>query len=452
MIFLLAFFVVFIVAAVLRVPVAFSILLGGLTSYALIGLNTAGVPSAMVSALDSFPLLAIPAFIFAGALMAQGGISEALIRFIKALMGNIRGALGAVLVLTAAVFGAITGSSVATVSAIGGIMVPEMEKDGYDRRYICAILAASGILGTLIPPSVPGIQYALVAGLKITDVWISTLAPGLLLTVLYCIANYIVYGRKQPKHTRFSGNALQKPNGEVMEVIEKPLSEFKSHEILAATPKAIVAFIMPVIIFGGVYGGVFTATEAGAVSVAYGLLAGWVLFPVFFKQKPELGIMETARDAAISSLTIALLICTANVIGRAITLGGISAKMTALLMSISTSPVAFLISVNILLLIVGMFLETNTGILLFSPILVPIAQAYGVDPLHFGAILLLNLEIGLITPPFAANLFVACKITRTSLDEVIKPMIPFYICCLAVLILTTFCPQFSLFIPNALNS
>ncbi len=436
MIILAAFFAVFIVCALLRVPVAFSILLGGLAAYLTGGITTAGIPSALLAALDSFPLLAIPAFIFAGELMAQGGISEALVKFIHGILGRVRGSLGAVAVITSAIFGAITGSSVATVSAIGGILMPEMEKDGYSRKYICAIISAAGILGTLIPPSIPGVQYALVAGLKVTDVWMCTLVPGIVLTVLYCIMNYFFFGRKQPK----------------IKIEIKPGEHPQLKELSEATPKALVAFVMPLIIFGGVYGGVFTATEAGAVSVAYGLLAGWVIYPLFFKQKPEIGILSTARKSGISALTIGMLICTANVVSRAISLGGVSAKLAVALMSISSSRTVFLIAVNVLLIIVGMFLETNAGILLFAPILIPLAQAYNVDTLHFGAILLLNLEIGLLTPPFAANLFVGCKMTRTTIDEVIKPMLPFYACCLPVLLVTTFWPPFSTWLPRFLGA
>ncbi len=336
-----AFFLVFILCAILRVPVAFSILMGGVAAYLTGGITVSGIPSALLAALDSFPLLAIPAFIFAGNLMSQGGISRALVRFIQGLLGRVRGSLGAVTIITSAIFGAITGSSVATVSAIGGIMMPEMERDGYSRKYICALISASGILGTLIPPSIPGVQYALVAGLKVTDVWMSTLMPGIVLTILYCIANYLYYGRKQPKPEK-----IIRVSGEP----SRRLLELKD-----ATPKALVAFIMPLIIFGGVYGGVFTATEAGAVSVAYGLLAGWVIYPIFFKQRPEIGIVTTAKKSAVSSFTIGILICTAMVVSRAMALGGVSAKLAAALMSVSSSKIAFLIAVNILLIIVECF-------------------------------------------------------------------------------------------------
>ncbi len=395
------FFIVFLLFAFLKVPVGFSILLGGLAGYAAGGLSFDVWPAALFAGLDQFPLLAIPAFFLAGDLMASGGISEAIVNFINAIVGRLRGALGCVLVITCALFGAITGSSVATVSAVGNILKDPMLKAGYDKKYFTALISAAGFLGTLIPPSVPGIMYALVANQKVTDVWMSTVGPGILLTILYCVVNYFICGRKMPK-------------------ITEPF-EIKSYGkgIGKATPKALVAFIMPAIIFGGVYGGAFTATEAGAVAVVYGILAGWVIYPLFFKMKPDDSLAQTVRKSAMSSLTIALLICTATIVGRMVALGGVT--------------------------------KTNTGILLFCPILFPIAQAYGIDLVHFGAMLLLNLEIGLITPPFAANLFVACKMTKLSIDEILKDLIPFFLVCVPVLLITTFWEPFSLFIPNLLN-
>ena len=428
-----AFFIVFLIFAFLKVPVGFSILMGGIAGYAVGGLPYDTWPSALFAGLDSFPLLAIPAFFLAGDLMASGGISEAIVDFINAIVGRVRGALGCVLVVTCALFGAITGSSVATVSAVGNILKEPMLKAGYDKKYFTALISAAGFLGTLIPPSVPGIMYALVASHKVTDVWMSTVGPGILLTFLYCVVNYFMCGRKLPKTTEpFHIGTYGKG-------------------IVKTTPKALVAFIMPLIIFGGVYGGAFTATEAGAVAVVYGILAGWVIYPVFFKMKPDDTLLQTTRKSAMSSLTIAMLICTATIIGRMVALGGVTKTITAFMMNVTDSKVVFLLICNVLLILVGMFLETNTGILLFCPILCPIAQAYGIDLVHFGAMLLLNLEIGLITPPFAANLFVACKMSKLSLDEILKDLIPFFLVCIPVLLLTTFWEPFSLFIPNMLN-
>lgn len=432
MLMLLAFFVVFLLFAFLKLPIGFSILSGGLAAYLVGHIKLAIWPSSLFAGLDSFPLLAIPAFFLAGDLMSNGGISEALVDFIQAVVGRVRGALGAVAIITSAIFGAISGSSVATVAAIGNILYEPMVTRGYDKKYLTALFASAGILGTLIPPSIPGIVYSQMAEQKVTDIWMCTLMPGIVLTILYCIANYVMYGRKMPK--------------------EKPTTKGEyGRNIAKATPKALVAFMMPVIIFGGVYGGVFTATEAGAIAVLYGILAGWIIYPIFFKMKPDKTLAQTIQKSSVTALTVALAIATATVIARVVALGGISKQITEFMMGITDSPAVFLLITNILLIIVGMFLETNAGILLFCPLLCPMAQAYGIDLVHFGAILLLNLEIGLMTPPFAGNIFVSCKMTGVTMDQMLKQMIPFFACCLPVLLLTTYWPAFSMFIPNLLN-
>lgn len=429
---LLAFFVVFLVLAFFKLPVGFSILSGGLAAYLVSGIKLSIWPSSLFAGLDSFPLLAIPAFFLAGDLMSSGGISEALVDFIHSIVGRVRGALGAVAIITSAVFGAISGSSVATVAAIGNILKDPMIERGYDKEYLTALFASAGILGTLIPPSIPGIMYALMAEQRVTLVWMSTLFPGIVLTFLYCVANFIIYGRKQAKPEPLEKGAYGKG-------------------ILKSTPKAVVALMMPVIIFGGVYGGIFTATEAGAVAVLYGMLAGWVLYPVLFKQKPDKPLIKTIADSSVTALTVALAISTANIISRAVALSGVAKQIADFMMNVSDKPGVFLLFVNLLLILVGMFLETNAGILLFCPILCPIATAYGIDLVHFGAILLLNLEIGLMTPPFAGNIFVSCKMTGVTMDKMLKDMIPFFACCLPVLILTTYWPTFSMWIPNAIS-
>ena len=278
------------------------------------------------------------------------------------------------------------------------------------------------------------IRVALIAEQKVTDVWMSTLGPGILLTILYCIVIYFVCGRFMLKD-------------------ETPfvVSEWAGG-IGKTTPKALVALGMPIIIFGGVYGGVFTATEAGAVAVVYGMLAGWVLYPLLFKMKPELGLGKIINKSAMTSLTVALAIATATIISRMVSLGGIAAAITDFMHNVTDNAAVFLIVTNLLLILVGMFLETNAGILLFAPILCPIAQSYGIDLIHFGAMLLLNLEIGLMTPPFAGNIFVACKVTGVGMDTMLKKMIPFFIACIPVLLLTTFWPAFSMTIPALLRA
>ncbi|MCL2617055.1 MAG: TRAP transporter large permease [Defluviitaleaceae bacterium] len=430
---LLVFIGIFLVLSALRVPVAISMAIGAVVGFSIGNLHMMGIPAAFFSGLDSFPLLAIPAFIFAGDIMGQGGISKALVNMFMALFGRLRGSLGTVMIATAMFFGTITGSAVATVSAVGGIMVPEMLKRNYERKYVTALLAATSFAGFLIPPSVPGILYSLGTGLRITDVWISTLPGGLLLGALYMVLNFVVYGRHQPK-------------------ITEPfvLSDY-TKGVITVMPKATVAIIMPVIIFGGVYGGVFTPTEAGAVSVVYGLVAGWIVYPILFRSRPDANLYKMTMKSAITCATLALIIAAATLVGRMVAMGGVVRATSDFLLSVTDSQIIFLLLVNLIFLFIGMLLDINVSVIIFAPIFAPIALEFGVEPIHFAAIMLTNLSIGLITPGFAASIFVACRITNLNYSDVIKPMLPFYICCLVVLAVVTYVPQFSLFLVEVLR-
>ena len=430
MIYLCLFIAVFLGFAVLRVPLPFSMALGTMVTLTVAGLKIEIMPPSAFSGVDAFAFLAIPGFIYAGDLMAQGGISTALLNFIGAVMQRLRGCMGAVAVVGSMLFGTITGSSLATVSAIGGIMLPDMVKNGYSKSYATALIAASGFLGILIPPSVPGVIYALTANLPVADVWLATAGPGLLLGLVYILINYFLFGKKQKK-------------------ISTPF-QFSGYfrEVRRTTPRALVACLMPIIILYGVYGGIFTPTEAGAVSVVVGMIIIWVIFPLVFRSKLEVDFWSVLRKSALTSAAIMMIIAFAHPVSEMISYTRISASLTNFIMDYTNSKYVFLLLVNVLLLVVGMFMETNTSILLFTPILIPVAKAYGVDPVHFSAICLLNLEIGMITPPFAVNLFTACRMAEISIDKMLKPLFPFLMAALFVLGLTTYFPTIALFIVN----
>ncbi|NPV91133.1 MAG: TRAP transporter large permease [Firmicutes bacterium] len=430
MLLIMVFILVFVISACLRIPVPFAAALGGMAGMLVGGIPFRTIPGAIFGSLDSFPFLAIPAFIFSGDLMALGGISTALLNWIHAICGRIKGSLAATVIITSALFGTITGSSVATVSAIGGMMLPELVKAGYSRSYATAMIAASGFLGILIPPSIPGVVYAITAGQPISDVWLSTATAGVLVTVAYIIYNRIFFAHME-----------KQPEG-------KFSFQDYSNNIRKKSPRALVALLMPVIIFVGVYGGILTPTEAGAVAVAYGLLAGWVIFPLLFKDKDNEGLIAVTKKSAVTSAAICLLIGFASVPSTMFTYGQGAEAITKWLFGITESPIIFLLLVNAMLLIVGMFMETNTSILLLAPILVPAARAYGVDPVHFGAIMLLNLEIGMITPPFACNLFVGCRLAGISMDKIVRPILGFIFVCLPILLAITYIPALSLAVVN----
>lgn len=427
---LLIFLGIFLLLALLRFPVPFSMGLSAIVIIYMNNLPLATIPTAIFGGLDSFTYLAIPAFIFAGDLMAVSGISAAIVNFSNSMIGRFRGAVGSVTVVTCLLFGAITGSSLATISGIGGMMLPEMVKSGYDKRYATALISACGFLGILIPPSIPGIIYAMMSGTSLMKVWLCTITPGLFLGVAFIVINYFVYGIKQ----------------------EKDVSPFKIAPYFLGIGKAfkesIVALLMPVIIFYGIYGGIFTPTEAGGIAVAYGLIVGWIIMPFWKKKWPDLRFHQLVEGAATSTASISMLIVFAAVAGRMITFTRVPEMLTSTLLGFTDSKIVFLLILNVLLIIVGMFLETNTSILLFGPILIPIATSYGVDPIHFAAIMLLNLEIGMITPPFACNLFVGCRVGKVTIDEVLPFMGPFFIACIVVLLIVTYIPATVLFLPN----
>jgi len=417
------FIATFVILAVLRIPIPFSAGLAGIICMAYAGIPYSILPAKMFGNIDSFAYLAIPAFIYSGDVMSLGGITRALITWIRAICGRAKGAVASTAVIASALFGTISGSSVATVSAIGGMMLPEMVRAGYDKKYATALIAASGFLGILIPPSIPGVVYALAVGLSVADVWIATLVPGVLLTILYCIFNRIFYAHQE-----------QQVEGDLNRIAE----------IGKSTPRGLVALLMPLIIFAGVYGGVMTPTEAGAVAVLYGLIAGWIIYPLIFKDKSGEGLIQVTKKSAVSAAGIMMLIATAAVPSAMFTYAGTAQAVTDWLFGITDNMYIFLLMLNLVLIVVGMFMETNTAILLLAPILAPTAVAYGVDPVHFAAIMLLNLEIGMITPPFACNIFVACKLSGLSMDKILKPILQFIAVCIPVLLATTYIPQLAL--------
>ncbi len=430
MIYLGIFLLVFLGLALIRLPIPFAMGIGSVVTMLYAGVNLDSVPMAVSNSLNVFTWLAIPAFIFAGDLMAATGISSAIMNFAKSFIGRLRGAAGAVTVVTCMLFGAITGSSLATITGIGGMMLPELDKEGYDHKYATALISACGFLGILIPPSIPGILYAMMSGQNLMKVWLCTVGPGIMLGLSYILINYFKYGRKQDK-------------------VKEP---FKIGTYFAGIGKAtwssLLALLMPVIIFYGIYGGIFTATEAGAVAVAYGLIVGWIILPIFKKKWPEKKFRTLVLEAGVTSATIAMLNVFAAVAGKMITFTRIPAMLTDAMLSLTDSKIDFMLILNIQLIIVGMFMETNSSILLLGPILIPVATSFGVDPIHFAGIMLLNLEIGMITPPFAANLFVGCRVGKVSMDQVLPSMVPFFIACVIVLLLTTYVPHLALFLPN----
>nr|WP_072514112.1 TRAP transporter large permease [Ndongobacter massiliensis] len=420
-------FLGFIVLVVIGTPIAISL---GLASMVAVWFKTAIplvlVPQRMFTAADSFPLMAIPFFMLAGALMESGGISRRLINLANALVGHVRGGLAMVGVLTCMFFAAISGSGPATVAAVGSMMIPSMVRAGYDESFASAIMAISGSIGIVIPPSIPMVTYGVVAGASVGALFMGGFIPGILIGVGLMIYAHFVskkrgYGVSDAK---FSASALGK-----------------------AFLDAIWAILMPVIILGGIYGGFFTPTEAAAVAVAYGFIVG------FFVYK-ELKFKDLATifvNAAVSTATVMLIIAAASVFGWILTSERIPDAVANAFISITQSPYVFMVLINILLLIVGTFMETNAAIIILAPIFLPLVQSLGINPVAFGVVMVCNLAVGMVTPPLGVNLFVACGIRKNmTIEKISGAVLPMIAINVAVILLLSFLPQLITFLPDLL--
>lgn len=372
----------------------------------------------MFSAINKFPLAAIPFFILAGNLMETGGISKRLVEFAKSLVGGVQGGLPMTCVLTCMIFAAVSGSSVATTFAVGAILIPALIKHGYPTTWAASLQATSAELGVIIPPSIPMILYGVSAEVSIGEMFIAGFGPGLLIGLALMLFVYV--------YCRFKG--WGKTDGEGRLSVGK------------ATYQAALALIMPVIILGGIYGGIFTPTEASAVAVFYALFVGLVIYR-------ELSIKDLGnilRKSVMSSAVIMFIIANAGLFAFLITRAGVPDVIGRWLQEVLVTPAYFLLGVNAALFLIGMFIETSAAIIVLAPILVPVAIHFGIDPIHFGLIMVVNLALGMITPPFGVNLFAACTVARISLDRMIKDLIPFVLVILACLMIITYVPAISL--------
>ena len=380
------------------------------------------IPQVVFEALDSFALMALPLYVLAGKLMQHGGIAGRLVQFAKALVSWVRGGLSAAVVMTSMLFATISGSSAATAAAIGSMLIPEMEKQKYPRPYSAATVASSGELGVIIPPSVAMVIYGVITGVSITDLFIAGFLPGLmigasLMTTAILMAWIMGYGEREP----FVARAWVRDVG-------------------LAFWRASLSLFMPVIILGGIFGGIFTATEAAVVAVFYALFLGVVVYR-------EIGLRDLPRifaSAAITSSVVMIIVAFAAMFAFALHLLRAPQQLGMLLTTVTENPIYFLLLVNIFLLLVGMFMETFAAIVILGPILSPIAVGYGIDPVHFGLIMIVNLAVGMVTPPVGVNLFIACGIARISMEQLMRPLAVFLTVLIANLMIITYVPGISL--------
>ena len=420
-------FITLIVSLVLTVPIGFSL---GIASLAYIfatdQLTLGFVARNMVTGTDSFPIMAIPFFVFAGELMGGGGISKRLLDVANVFFGRIRGGLAIVTVVVCMFFAAISGSGPATVAAVGGMVVPTMLEKGYDKKFVLALIAAAGSIGVIIPPSIPMVVYSVTVNSSVSSLFLAGFIPGILIGLVLIVYSYF-YARK----AGYKGDT----------------EPFSIGRALREVWRGKWALLSPVIILGGIYGGIFTPTEAAAVSVIYSLIIGlFVHKELNFKQ-----MLDVTKRACETTATILVVIGCATGFSKVLTLGRIPTTVATLLTTMTDSKVLILLLINLLLLLVGCFMETVCAIMILAPILFPVVTALGVDPIHFGIIMVTNLAIGFITPPLGVNLFVASRVGETTLDVVIKGIIPFLVLMIATLMLITYVPAISMFLPNLLG-
>lgn len=409
-------FGVFFILLLLSVPVGFAIGIATvITIVAFTPLSPLIIAQHSIAGVDSFPLLAIPFFMLAGNLMSSGGIAKRLVDFFQSIIGNVTGGLGMVTVVVCMFFAAISGSAVATVSAVGAFMIPEMVRHGYSKGFSAALTAAAGTIGVIIPPSIPFVIYGVVAGASITKIFTAGILPGVLMGVALMIVCYIV-----SKKNGYKGNA----------------HTFSYREVWQAFKRAFWAILSPVIILGGIYSGVFTPTEAAVISVVYSLIIGVFVY----KELDYSGAYKAFKDAIVVNGATTFMIGLSAAFAVLLTLERIPMKIAMFISSLSDNGIIILLLINLFLLLVGMFIDNIPATIILTPILLPIVIKLGMDPVTFGIMLTMNLAIGFCTPPYGINLFVASAITQLKMDILSKEIVKMIVALFVVLALVTFCP------------
>jgi C4-dicarboxylate transporter DctM subunit len=405
------------------VPIAIAL---GLSSALVAGMGGLAplqlVPQQMFNAINSFPLMAIPFFILAGYLMQTGGISQRLVNFASSLVGHITGGLAMVVIITSMFFAAISGSGAATTAAIGSILIPAMIAKGYHVNFASANQAVSGALGVVIPPSIPLILYGIAAKQSVGDMFIAGIIPGVVITCSLLISAYFVSKRKG-----YLG--VEKTS------IKDTAKSFNS---------AILSLLMPIIVLGGIYGGIFTPTEAAVVAVVYSFVVGVFIYrEIKWKNLPKI-----FKESAVTTSIVMIIISTAGLLSFVLNRLRIPSLVSDVFLDFTTNIYVFIIIVNVFLLIVGMFMEAAAAILIFVPILLPVATGLGMDPIHFGIIVVVNLAIGLVTPPVGINLFVATQISKIRIEQISKAIIPFVAILFIDVLIISLIPFFSTWLPS----
>lgn len=416
-------FISFIICLAIGIPVAFSLGISALIYFVGSDISLYMFAQRFFAGINSFTLLCIPGFVFAGSLMNQGGITERLIGFCNKIVGHITGGLAIANVGASMLFAGISGTALADTVSVGGVLIPSMKKEGYDADFSCAITAASSCVGPIIPPSVPMIMAATMTNLSVSKMFVAGIVPGILLgggmiAVAYVISKKRNYPRTERRSTL--------------------------KEIILSAKDSFFAILMTLIILVGIIGGIVTPTEASIIAVVYGILVGFFVY----KELTIKRLIESMKSTVVSSAAIMVLVGLANVFAYILTKEQIPQMVADGLLAMTTNKFIILLLVNILLIFVGMFMETIAAILILFPVLLGVVTAVGVDPIQFGVICVLNLVLGLCTPPVGVCLFAATNIGEVKLTSVIKELTPFLISNFVVLLLVTYCPALTIGVAN----
>ena len=412
-------FISFIVLLLIGVPVAFAIAAAALLVLLKGDVKLLILVQRMFASTDSFSLIAVPFFIFAGDLLAKGKVSKVLVEFAESLLGMLKGGLSIVSVLAGMFFAAISGSGPATVSAIGSFMIPSMKERKYDAGFAAAITAAAGTIGVIIPPSIPFVIYCIVAQCSIGDMFIAGIVPGVMIGVALML---VCYCTAKKRH--------------YVSVTERP----KFSTVWKAFREAFWALLVPVIILGGIYGGIFTPTEAAVVAVVYSVLIGKFVY----KELDGKTLYECLRTTGLINGATEFMIGLSMAFASYLAMAQIPAHIASWMTSLAHSPFILLMVINVFLLVIGCFVDNIAAVIILTPILLPVVKTIGIDPIHFGLIITVNLACGFISPPYGINLFVASAISGESIESISKSILPSFLAMVVCLLLFTYFPVFSL--------
>ncbi|WP_332446128.1 TRAP transporter large permease [Sphaerochaeta sp.] len=419
-------FIIFVVTLFINIPIAVCLGIASVAALLVGGISIMAVPQAMFTAVNSFSLMAIPFFVLAGNVMASGGISRRLVTFSNLLIGGIRGGLALASILASMIFAAISGSSPATTAAIGSIMIPEMKKNGYDVDFAAATVAAAGTVGQVIPPSVPMVTYCVLAGCSVGKLFLAGIGPGLLMGLSMMVIAY----RYAIRHNI---------------IVKKEKKSRK--EIIHIFIDSLWAILMPVIILGGIYSGIFTPTESAAVAVVYGVIVGKFIY----KDLDIKSLVKILATSAAGTAVIMLIMATAGSFSWVLTSQRIPQLIASTLLGLTTNKFILLFLFNIVLLIAGCFLNPSAAVILLTPILLPVLTQVGVSPYLVGIIMIVNLAVGQVTPPVGSCLYVACNIAHIKLEPLVKAIVPYIVILILVILAITYVEPISLLLPNLLG-